>query len=60
MTSERLGEMFKGDSADISACVDGGTSGHLKRAQTGNLLQNHDINISRVGISQEETFSVLR
>ena len=38
MTSERLEEMFKGVSADaraeIFARVDGGTSGHDKRAQT--------------------------
>ena len=27
MTSEGLGEMFEGDSADISAGVDGGLSG---------------------------------
>ena len=40
MTSERLEEMFKGDSADtysekISACVKGGTRGPVKRAQMG-------------------------
>jgi hypothetical protein len=40
MTSERLGEMFKGDSIDtcagkFPACVDGGTSGHVKGAQMG-------------------------
>ena len=39
MTSEGLGEMFEGDSADMCgtcvARVDGGTSGHFKRAQMG-------------------------
>ena len=40
MTSEGLGEVFKGDSADMCAGkfparVDGGTSGPVKRAQTG-------------------------
>jgi hypothetical protein len=35
MTSERLGEMFKGYSEDIYASVDGGKSGTVKHAQTG-------------------------
>jgi hypothetical protein len=40
MTSKRLGEMFKGDSADMCArkfplVSVGGESGHVKRAQTG-------------------------